>query len=86
MSSSYGDDTDDENRGSSFSYKDGKASDQLSDDSANDDSMLDQDKGSGASDSERSSSVSPWDLELELQAIKGACVSCLDPDIWYWEI
>ena len=81
MSSSNGDDTDDENRGSSFSNEDGEASDQLSDDSTNDNSMSDQDKGSGASDSEGSSSVSPWDLEPELQAIKGACVSCLDPNV-----
>ena len=81
MSSSNGDDTDDKNRGSLFENEDREASDQLSDDSANDDSMLDQDKGSGASDSERSSSVSPWDLELELQVIKGVCVSCLDPNV-----
>ena len=52
--------------------------------SSNDESMSDQDKpdkGSSASNSERSSSVGAWDLEPELQAIKGAYVLYLNPDI-----
>ena len=74
MTFSNGDDTEDENQGSSSENEKEEGLDQLSDGSVNDDSMSDQDKSSSASDSERSSSGSTWDLELELQAIKGVYV------------
>ena len=74
MTFSNGDDTEDENQGSSSENEEEEGLDQLSDGSVNDDSLSDQDKSSSASDSERSSSGSTWDLEPELQAIKGAYV------------
>ena len=63
MSFSIEDDTDDESE-DSFQSEDEEVSDQLSNDSKSD-----QDKSFSASDS---SSVSPWDSDPELQAIKGA--------------
>ena len=71
MSFSTEDDTDDENE-DSFQSEDEEVSDQLSNDGTSDDSKSDQDESFSASDSDRSSSVSPWDLDPELQAIKGA--------------
>ena len=71
MSFSTEDDTDDENK-DSFQSEDEEVSDQLSNDGTSDNSKSDQDKSFSATDSERSSSVSPWDLDPELQAIKGA--------------
>lgn len=71
MSFSTEDDTDDENE-DPFQSEDEEVSDQLSNDGTSDDPKSDQDKSFSASDSERSSSVSPWDLDPELQAIKGA--------------
>ena len=70
MSFSTEDDTDDENE-DSFQSEDEEVSDQLSNDGTSDNPRSDQNK-SFASDSERSSSVSPWDSDPELQAIKGA--------------